>query len=68
MRNTTKLKIILQNYNVDFSMHDEVNIVMTIFDKEIDDSEYFEDKSYSALISRAYSYANKQRKIVRQED
>jgi hypothetical protein len=49
-------------------MHDEVNIVMTIFDKEIDDSEYFEDKSYSALISRAYSYANKQRKIVRQED
>ena len=62
MRNTTKLKAILKDYTVDFSMNDGSNIIMSIFAKEMDDSKIFENKSYSVLISKAYSYASKQKK------
>ncbi|HEY5391622.1 MAG TPA: hypothetical protein VIJ57_05880 [Hanamia sp.] len=62
MRNTTKLKAILKDYTVDFSMNDGSNIIMSIFAKEMDDSKIFENESYSVLISKAYSYANKQKK------
>lgn len=67
MRNTTKLKAILKDYTVDLAMNDGINIIMTIFNKEIDDSETFENQSYSVLISKAYSYANKQKKALSKE-
>ena len=67
MRNTTKLKAILKDYTVDFSMNDSSNIIMSIFAKEMDDSKIFENESYSVLISKAYSYANKQKKGTSQE-
>ena len=67
MRNTTKLKAILKDYTVDFSMNDGSNIIMSIFAKEMDDSKIFENESYSVLISKAYSYANKQKKQTSQE-
>lgn len=64
MRSTTKLKAILKDYSVDFSMNDGTNIIMTIFAKENDDSACFENGSYSVLISKAYSYANKKKKAL----
>lgn len=68
MRNTTKLKAILRNYTVDLAMNDEINITMTIFDKQLEDSKTFENSSYSVLISKAYSYANKKRRKFNNED
>ena len=67
MRNTTKLKTILKDYTVDLSMNDGSNIIMSIFAKEMDDSKIFENESYSVLISKAYSYANKKKKGISQE-
>lgn len=64
MRSTTKLKAILKDYTVDLSMNDGDNIVLTLFSKEHDDSKFFENKSYSVLISKAYSYANKQKRAL----
>lgn len=64
MRNTTKLKAILKDYTIDFSMNDGTHIIMSIFAKEMDDSKVFENESYSVLISKAYSYTNKQKKGI----
>ncbi|BFG70148.1 hypothetical protein KACHI17_10290 [Sediminibacterium sp. KACHI17] len=64
MRNTTKLKLILQHYNIDFSMSEDLEITLTLFDKETGDTEDFSGKSYTHLISRAYTYFNKRRKEI----
>ena len=56
MRNTTKLKMILYKYMVSFELNDAEVFVMTIVDKFNDKSERFEAKSYSLVISKAYSY------------
>ena len=62
MRNTTKLKLILQYFDMDFSMQDQEFIRLTIFNKVDGESLFFEDKSYTFLISKAYSYTNKLKK------
>jgi len=62
MRNTTKLKAVLQHYHLDLSMNDNELIVLNLFHKESGDAMTFEDASYSKLISKAYSYMNKQLK------
>lgn len=64
MRNTTKLKAVLKDYIVDLSMNEDEKIVMTLFSKHNEESESFENKSYSILIAKAYSYANKQKKLI----
>lgn len=62
MRNTTKLKAVLQYYHIDLSMDNQELIVLHMFHKESGDAMTFEDHSYSKLISKAYSYMNKQLK------
>ncbi|TDO28419.1 hypothetical protein BC659_0484 [Sediminibacterium goheungense] len=62
MRNTTKLKIILEDYNVDFSMNGGEYITLTLYDKETGDLEEFENKSYTSLITSAYSFARRMKK------
>jgi hypothetical protein len=62
MRNTTKLKLILQLYHIDLSMDQEEIIVLNMFHKINGTAMTFEDKSYSKLISKAYGYMNKQLK------
>jgi hypothetical protein len=62
MRNTTKLKAVLQDYDIDLSLKDTEEIAMTIVDKKTGSYTIFENKSYSVLISKAYSFANKKRK------
>lgn len=55
MRNTTKLKMILQKYavSIQLDLDEQWNLVLT----DLDTSERFaiQEKSYSAAISKAYS-------------
>ncbi|MFW2475721.1 MAG: hypothetical protein ACN4EP_02335 [Sediminibacterium sp.] len=62
MRNTTKLKAILQYYHFDLSMNDLGVMVLNLYHKESGNAMTFEDASYSKLISKAYAYMNKQLK------
>ncbi|HCL04895.1 MAG TPA: hypothetical protein DHW64_02560 [Chitinophagaceae bacterium] len=62
MRNTTKLKAVLQHYHIDLSMNDQELMVVNLFHKQTGEAMTFEDASYSKLISKAYSYMNKQLK------
>lgn len=62
MRNTTKLKAILQYYHFDLSMNDLGVMVLNLYHKDSGNAMTFEDTSYSKLITKAYSYMNKQLK------
>lgn len=62
MRNTTKLKAILKHYHIDLSMNDQELMVLNLFHKTTGDAMTYEDSSYSKIISKAYSYMNKQLK------
>lgn len=62
MRNTSKLKAVLQYYHIDLSMNDQELMVVNLFHKETGEAMTFEDSSYSKLINKAYSYMNKQLK------
>jgi hypothetical protein len=62
MRNTTKLKAVLQHYHLDLSMNDQELMVVNLFHKQTGEAMTFEDPSYSKLISKAYSYMNKRLK------
>lgn len=56
MRNTTKLKAILVKYTVSFDMNEDEIFTMTIIDKKLGIVKEFESKTYSLVISKAYSY------------
>ena len=56
MRNTTKLKILLQKYTVSFDMTDDEIFVLILTDKNNNDMQEFEGKSYSTVVAKAYSY------------
>ncbi len=64
MRNTTKLKAVLQHYHIDLSMNNAELMVLNLFHKVTGDAMIFEDSSYSKLIGKAYAYMNKQLKEV----
>jgi hypothetical protein len=59
MRNTTKLKLILQIYKVSLEMDEEEILHFTLIDKRNGKSETFTDQSYSVVIRRAFVYMNK---------
>jgi hypothetical protein len=59
MRNTTKLKHILQLYVVSLDMDEEEKIELTLIDKRNRSSQTFIDKSYSAVMQKAFSYMMK---------
>ncbi|MCX6351171.1 MAG: hypothetical protein NTX03_04830 [Bacteroidetes bacterium] len=56
MRNTTKLKTLLMKYVVSLEMNDAELWVLLLCDKDTNSMQEFEGKSYSAVISKAYSY------------
>jgi hypothetical protein len=56
MRNTTKLKHILQLYTVALDMNEDGQMHLMIFDKKDNSSEEFINKSYSVLIDKAFRY------------
>ena len=59
MRNTTKLKHILQLYSVALDMDDDGQMHLMIFDKKDNSSEEFINKSYSVLVDKAFRYMMK---------
>jgi len=56
MRNTTKLKILLQKYTVSFDMDENESFVLLLTDKSNNNMQQFEGESYSAVLAKAYSY------------
>ncbi|HXP49908.1 MAG TPA: hypothetical protein VN922_08145 [Bacteroidia bacterium] len=62
MRNTTKLKHILQLYTLSFDMDDDGSFHLTAISKRTGNSETFIENSYSEVISKAFGYMNKQMK------
>lgn len=56
MRNTTKLKSILYKYTVSFDLEDGSLFTMTLIDKDKGEGVEFQAKSYSTVISKAYSH------------
>jgi len=59
MKNTTKLKHILQLYTVSLDMDDDDNIHLTMIDKRKYTSHTFMDKSYSLVVGKAFSQMRK---------
>ena len=59
MRNTTKLKHILQLYTIALSMNDDGEMLLMIFDKRDNSSEEFINKSYSIVIDKAFRFMMK---------
>lgn len=56
MRNTTKLKILLQKYTVSFDMDEDETFVLLLTDKSNNNMQQFVGESYSAVLAKAYSY------------
>ena len=59
MRNTIKLKYILQLYNVTIEMDEEENIHFTITDKRNGERNTIIDKSYTVVVRRGFVFMNK---------
>lgn len=56
MRNTTKLKILLQKYTVSLDRDEDERFMLLLTDKNTGKMQEFEGKSYSTVLSKAYSY------------
>jgi len=56
MRNTTKLKILLQKYRISFDMDEDEQFTMMLTDKNTGKIHELEGKSYSIVIAKAYSH------------
>ena len=54
MKNTTKLKNILQLYTVHLDMDDEGQFIFTVRHKRTGSAETFADKSYSVVMAKAF--------------
>ena len=60
MRNTTKLKHILQLYTVNLDMDEDEKLHLTIIHKSKSTSHTFIDKAYSTVVGKAFSYMMKE--------
>jgi hypothetical protein len=60
MRNTTKLKYILQLYKASLEMDEEELLHLTLTDKRNGESQTFIDKSYTVVVQRAFVFMNKE--------
>jgi len=60
MKNTTKLKLILQLYTVTFDMDEDENLQMTLTDKRNGEKQTFIHSNYTAVMRMAFVYMNKQ--------
>ena len=56
MRNTTKLKILLQKYRITLDMDVDEQFTMFLTDKDTGKIHEIEGKSYSIVITKAYSH------------
>ena len=62
MRNTTKLKIILQLNTVSFDMDNDGNLNMTIIDRRNGERQTFIDQNYTVVVRKAFVHTNKKLK------
>ena len=67
MRNSTKLKNLLQLYSATFDLDDDGNFRLTLVDKRNYDTQLFIDKAYSTVLSKAFSYMLKELKSKKEE-
>ena len=59
MRNTSKLKLILQVYTITLDIDEDELLYLTLIHKQHGTAETFINKSYSTVIAKAYSYMMK---------
>ena len=59
MKNTTKLKNVLQLYTINLDMDDEQIFQLTLTGKRNGNSELFTDKSYTIVVAKAFGYMKK---------
>ena len=62
MKNTSKLKLVLQLYTVALEMDEEMNIHLTAIHKNTNSVATFIDKSYTVILRKAYSHMMKEMK------
>lgn len=62
MKNTTKLKLILQLFTVSFDMDEDDNLQMTLTDKRSGEKHALTHKNYTAVMRMAFVFMNKQMK------
>ena len=62
MKNTTKLKLILQVYIVSFEMDEDERLQLTLTNKKNGEKQSFVHKNYTALMRQAFVFMNKQTK------
>lgn len=62
MKNTTKLKNILQLYTVSLDMDDEGNFQLALSEKRNGNVQVFTDKSYTVVIAKAFGHMKKELK------
>ncbi|MBI2269110.1 MAG: hypothetical protein HYU69_02000 [Bacteroidetes bacterium] len=62
MKNTSKLKNILQLYTISLDMDEDSNFYLTVISKRTKVVETFIDRSYSVVIGKAFSHMKKEMK------
>lgn len=60
MKNTTKLRNILQLYTVSLDLDEDGNFYLTLINKRNRNFETFIDKSYTVVIGKAFSKMKKE--------
>jgi hypothetical protein len=65
MKNTTKLKNLLQLYTIALDMDEDMNIHLTAMNKNTNSIETFIDRAYTVVIRKAYSHMLKEMKQTR---
>lgn len=60
VKNTTKLKLILQLYTITFDMDEDENLQLTVIDKRTGEKHTLIHKNYTAVVRKAFVYMNKQ--------
>ncbi|MCX6182143.1 MAG: hypothetical protein NT150_09475 [Bacteroidetes bacterium] len=63
MKNTTKLKNILQLYTIVLDIDEDDNIYLTATNKRTKSTETFIDKAYTVVIRKAFSHMLKEMKM-----
>ena len=64
MRNSTKLKTLLMKYSITLDLSDDETFRLMLTDKQTNEGQLFEGKSYSYVLSKAFSHLLKQIKAT----
>jgi hypothetical protein len=62
MRNSTKLKTLLIKYSITLDLSNDEMFRLALTDKQSNETQFFEGKSYGYVLAKAYSYLLKKLK------